>query len=139
MNYWLMKTEPEEFSWDDLVKKGAKGEAWTGVRNFIARGHLKEQKKGDLVFIYHTGKEKQIVGVGEVIKEHYKDPTDEKKIFYATDVIAKHPLKTPVTLAAIKADARFKTMPLVKYSRLSVQPVSAAEWSQICKMGGVKG
>ena len=86
------------------------------MRNFIARGHLKEQKKGDLVFIYHTGKEKQIVGVGEVIKEHYKDPTDEKKIFYATDVIAKHPLKTPVTLAAIKADARFKTMPLVKYA-----------------------
>jgi predicted RNA-binding protein with PUA-like domain len=139
MNYWLMKTEPEEFSWENLVKKGAKGEAWTGVRNFIARGHMKDQKKGDLVFIYHTGKEKQIVGVGEVIKEHYKDPTDEKQIFYATDVIAKYPLKTPVTLAAVKADARFKTMALVKYSRLSVQPVSATEWSQICKMGGVKG
>jgi predicted RNA-binding protein with PUA-like domain len=139
MNHWLMKTEPEEFSWDDLVKKGAKGEAWTGVRNFIARGHLKEQKKGDLVFIYHTGKEKQIVGVGEVVKEHYKDPTDEKQVFYATDVIAKYPLKTPVTLAAIKADARFKGMALVKYARLSVQPVSATEWSQICKMGGVKG
>jgi len=138
MKYWLMKTEPEEFSWDDLVKKGAKGEAWTGVRNFIARGHLKDQKKGDLVFIYHTGKEKQIVGVGEVLKEHYRDPTDEKQVFVATDVIAKYPLKTPVTLAAIKADARFKTMPLVKYSRLSVQPVSATEWSQICKMGGVK-
>ena len=139
MKYWLMKTEPEEFSWDDLVKKGAKGEAWTGVRNFIARGHLKDQKKGDLVFIYHTGKEKQIVGVGEVLKEHYRDPTDEKQVFVATDVIAKYPLKTPVTLAAIKADARFKTMPLVKYSRLSVQPVSATEWSQICMMGGVKG
>ena len=139
MAYWLLKTEPEEFSWDDQVKRGAKGEAWTGVRNFIARGHIKDQKKGDLVFIYHTGKEKQIVGVGEVVKEHYKDPTDEKKIFYATDVIAKYPLKTPVTLAAVKADARFKTMPLVKYSRLSVQPVSATEWSQICKMGGVKG
>ena len=139
MKYWLMKTEPEEFSWDDLVKKGAKGEAWTGVRNFIARGHLKDQKKGDLVFIYHTGKEKQIVGVGEVLKEHYRDPTDEKQVFVATDVIAKYPLKTPVTLAAIKADARFKTMPLVKYSRLSVQPVSTTEWSQICKMGGVKG
>ena len=139
MKYWLMKTEPEEFSWDDLVKKGAKGEAWTGVRNFIARGHLKDQKKGDLVFIYHTGKEKQIVGVGEVVKEHYRDPTDEKQVFVATDVIAKYPLKTPVTLATTKADARFKTMPLVKYSRLSVQPVSATEWSQICKMGGVKG
>jgi predicted RNA-binding protein with PUA-like domain len=139
MNYWLMKTEPEEFSWDDLVKRGAKGEAWTGVRNFTARGHMKDQKKGDLVFIYHTGKEKQIVGVGEVIKEHYRDPTDEKKVFVATDLIAKYPLKTPVTLATVKADARFKTMPLVKYSRLSVQPVAATEWAQICKMGGVKG
>jgi predicted RNA-binding protein with PUA-like domain len=139
MKYWLMKTEPEEFSWDDLVKKGAKGEAWTGVRNFIARGHMKDQKKGDLVFIYHTGKEKQIVGVGEVLKEHYRDPTDEKQVFVATDVIAKYPLKTPVTLAAVKADARFKTMALVKYSRLSVQPVSATEWAQLCKMGGVKG
>jgi predicted RNA-binding protein with PUA-like domain len=79
MNYWLMKTEPEEFSWDDLVKRGAKGEAWTGVRNFTARGHMKDQKKGDLVFIYHTGKEKQIVGVGEVIKEHYRDPASARR------------------------------------------------------------
>src|SRR5262245_28276908 len=138
MNYWLMKTEPEEFSWDDLVKKGAKGEAWTGVRNFIARGHLKDQKKGDLVFIYHTGKEKQIVGGGEVLKEPCKEPTDERKSLYATGVIAKYPFKTPVTLATIKADDRFKTMPLVKYARLSVQPVTAKEWAQICKMGGVK-
>ena len=139
MNHWLMKTEPDEFSWDDLVKRGAKGEPWTGVRNFTARGHLKDMKKGDLVFIYHTGDEKQIVGVGEVIKEHYRDPTDEKQVFVATDVIAKYPLKTPVTLATIKGDARFKTMPLVKYARLSVQPVTATEWAQICKMGGVKG
>jgi predicted RNA-binding protein with PUA-like domain len=139
MNHWLMKTEPEEFSWDDLVKRGAKGEPWTGVRNFTARGHMKEMKKGDLVFIYHTGKEKQIVGVGEVIKEHYRDPTDSSNVFVATDVIAKHPLKAPVTLATIKGDGRFKDMPLVKYSRLSVMPVTATEWSQICKMGGVKG
>jgi predicted RNA-binding protein with PUA-like domain len=139
MNHWLMKTEPEEFSWDDLVKRGAKGEPWTGVRNFTARGHLKEMKKGDLVFIYHTGKEKQIVGVGEVIKEHYRDPTDASNVFVATDVIAKHPLKTPVTLATVKGDGRFKDMPLVKYSRLSVMPVTATEWSQICKMGGIKG
>jgi predicted RNA-binding protein with PUA-like domain len=103
MNHWLMKTEPEEFSWDDLVKRGAKGEPWTGVRNFTARGHMKEMKKGDLVFIYHTGTEKQIVGVGEVIKEHYRDPTDASNVFVATDVIAKQPLKTPVTLATIKA------------------------------------
>jgi predicted RNA-binding protein with PUA-like domain len=138
MNYWLMKTEPEEFSWDDLVKRGAKGEPWTGVRNFTARGYLKDMKKGDRVFIYHTGDEKQIVGIGEVIKEHYRDPTDEKQVFVATDVIAKYPFKTPVTLATIKADERFKAMPLVKYARLSVQPVTAKEWAQICKMGGVK-
>lgn len=139
MKHWLMKTEPEEFSWDDLVTRGAKGEPWTGVRNFTARGHMKEMKKGDLVFIYHTGKEKQIVGVGEVIKEHYRDPTDASNVFVATDVIAKHPLKTPVTLATVKGDGRFKDMPLVKYSRLSVMPVSATEWAQICKMGGIKG
>ena len=74
MNYWLMKTEPDEFSWDDLVKRGAKGEPWTGVRNFTARGHMKDMKKGDRVFFYHTGDEKQIVGIGEVIKEHYTRP-----------------------------------------------------------------
>jgi predicted RNA-binding protein with PUA-like domain len=139
MNHWLMKTEPDEFSWDELVKRGKKGEAWTGVRNYTARGHLREMKKGDLVFIYHTGNEKQIVGVGEVIREHYLDPTDEKQAFVATDVIAKYPLKTPVTLATIKDDARFKTMALVKFSRLSVMPVTATEWSQICKLGGVMG
>ena len=138
MAYWLMKTEPEEFSWGDLVKRGAKGEPWTGVRNFIARKHLKAQKKGDHVFIYHTGDEKQIVGVGEVVRESYKDPTDEKGVFVATDVKALWPFKTPVTLATVKGDARFKEMPLVKYARLSVQPVTATEWSQICKMGGVK-
>ena len=138
MKYWLMKTEPEEFSWNDLVKRGAKGEPWTGVRNFTARAHLKDMKKGDHVFIYHTGDEKQIVGVGEVVKEWYRDPTDPKEVFVATDVKALEPLKTPVTLATIKGDARFKDMPLVKYSRLSVQPVTATEWAQICKMGGVK-
>lgn len=139
MNHWLMKTEPEEFSWNDLVKRGDKGEAWTGVRNFTARGHLNAMKKDDLVFIYHTGKEKQIVGVGAVIREHYPDPTDKTDNFVATDVIAKYPLKTPVTLATIKGDARFKAMALVKLSRLSVMPVTATEWSQICKLGGVKG
>jgi predicted RNA-binding protein with PUA-like domain len=138
MNRWLMKTEAEEFSWDDLVKRGAKGEPWTGVRNFTARRHLKDMKKGDRVFIYHTGDEKQIVGVGEVVKESYKDPSDPTGVFVATDVKALWPFKTPVTLAAVKGDARFKEMPLVKYARLSVQPVTATEWAQICKMGGVK-
>ncbi len=78
MAYWLLKTEPEDFSWDDLVKRGAKGEAWTGVRNFTARRHLKEMKKGDLAFIYHTGDEKQVVGIAEIAKEAYPDPTPAK-------------------------------------------------------------
>jgi predicted RNA-binding protein with PUA-like domain len=138
MAYWLMKTEPEEFSWDDCVKRGAKGEPWTGVRNFTARGHLKEMKKGEHAFFYHTGEERQIVGIAEVIAEAYPDPTDEKGIFKAVDVKSLKPLPKPVTLAAVKAAPRLKDMALVKYSRLSVQPVSAGEWKIICQMGGLK-
>jgi predicted RNA-binding protein with PUA-like domain len=138
MAYWLLKTEPEEFSWDDQVKRGAKGEAWTGVRNFRARGNLKEMKKGERAFFYHTGEEKQIVGIVEVIREAYPDPTDPKGIFRAVDVVAVKPFAKPVTLAAVKADARFKDMALAKYPRLSVQPVTAQEWKAICAMGGVK-
>src|SRR5689334_3275192 len=123
MKYWLLKTEPETFSWNDQVKKGAKGESWTGVRNFTARTNLKAMKKGDHAFFYHTGEEKQIVGIVEVVRESYKDPTDEKGIFVTVDVKAVTPLRKPVTLAEIKADARFKDMALVKYSRLSVQEV----------------
>jgi len=138
MAHWLMKTEPEEFSWDDCVKRGAKGEPWTGVRNFTARGHLKEMKKGEQAFFYHTGEERQIVGIAEVIVEAYPDPTDEKGIFKAVDVKSLKPLPKPVTLAAVKAAHRLKDMALVKYSRLSVQPVSAGEWKIICQMGGLK-
>ena len=107
MAYWLLKTEPEEYSWDDLKKKGAKGDAWTGVRNFTARNHLKAMKKGDRVFIYHTGDEKQVVGVAEVVRESYPDPTDEKGVFLSVDVKALTPLPKPVTLAAVKADKKF--------------------------------
>jgi predicted RNA-binding protein with PUA-like domain len=138
MAYWLMKTEPEEFSWDDAIKRGAKGESWTGVRNFTARRHLKEMKKGDQAFFYHTGDEKQVVGIAEVIRESYPDKTDEKGVFVTVDVKAVKPLPKPVTLAAIKAEARLKDMALVKYSRLSVQPVSAQEWKIVCGMGGLK-
>src|SRR5713101_4918906 len=134
-----MKTEPEEFSWDDQVNRGAKGEPWTGVRNFTARGNMKEMKKGDLAFFYHTGDEKQIVGIVEVIRESYPDPTDADGKFLAVDVKAVEPLPKPVTLAGIKAEARLKDMALVKYSRLSVQPVTAAEWKNVCHMGGKKG
>jgi predicted RNA-binding protein with PUA-like domain len=139
MAYWLLKTEPETFSWDHQVKRGAKGEPWTGVRNFTARRHLKEMKKGDLAFFYHTGDEKQVVGIAEVIRESYKDPTDADGKFLAVDVKAVEPLPQPVTLAGIRAEARLKDMALVKYSRLSVQPVTAAEWKIVCHMAGTKG
>jgi len=138
MAYWLLKTEPEEFSWDDQVKRGAKGESWTGVRNFTARGNMKEMKKGDHAFFYHTGDEKQVVGIVEVIREAYPDPTDEKGVFKSLDVKAVKPFPKPVTLAAVKADARLKDMALVKYARLSVQPVTPQQWKVICSMGGMK-
>jgi len=137
MAYWLLKTEPEEFSWADQVKRGAKGESWTGVRNFTARGYMKEMKKGDQAFFYHTGDEKQVVGIVEVIREAYPDPTDEKGVFKSLDVKAVNPVPKPVTLAAIKAEPRLKNMALVKYARLSVQPVSAQEWKIVCAMAGL--
>ncbi|MFL6796513.1 MAG: EVE domain-containing protein [Xanthobacteraceae bacterium] len=137
MAYWLMKTEPEQFCWDDQVKRGAKGEPWTGVRNFTARRHLKTMKKGEQAFFYHTGGEKQVVGIVEVIKEAYPDPTDDKGTFVVVDVKAVTPLPKPVTLAAVKAAPRLKDMALVKYSRLSVQPVTAQEWKTVCAMGGL--
>ena len=138
MSYWLLKTEPEEFSWDDQVKRGAKGEPWTGVRNFTARRYLKEMKKGDHALFYHTGDQKQVVGVVEVIRESYPDPNDEKGVFVAVDVKAVKPVPKPVTLAAIKAEPRLKDMALVKYARLSVQPVTPQEWKIVCTMAGAK-
>src|SRR3984893_7038536 len=138
MAYWLLKTEPEEFSWNDQVARGAKGEPWTGVRNYIARGNLKKMKKGERAFFYHTGKEKQVVGIVEVIREAYPDPTDADGTFVAVTVRSVNPLPKPVTLAAVKAEARFKDMALVKYSRLSVQPVAEKEWKMVCAMGGLQ-
>ena len=139
MAYWLMKTEPEEFSWDDQVKRGQKGEPWTGVRNFAARKHLKAMKKGEHAFFYHTGDEKQVVGIIEIIKEAYPDKTDEKGVFVCVDTRAVEPFAKPVTLATIKADAKLKSMVLAREPRLSVQPVTDEEWKTICRMGGVKG
>src|SRR6201987_1106970 len=112
MAHWLLKTEPEEFSWDDQVKRGAKGEAWTGVRNFIARGNLKAMKKGERAFFYHTGDEKQVVGIVQVMRESYRDPTDEKGVFLAVDVKAVKPFAKPVTLAAVKGGAGPKQIAL---------------------------
>ena len=140
MAYWLLKTEPEEFSWNDQVSRGKKGEPWSGVRNFIARKHLKEMKQGEKFFFYHTGKEKQVVGIGEVLREHYPDPTAAKgEPWVAITTGAVERLPQPVTLAAIKAEPKLKGMALVKYARLSVQPVSAEEWKHVCRMGGLKG
>ena len=139
MAYWLLKTEPEEFSWDEQVKRGAKGEAWSGVRNFTARNNLKEMKKGDKFFFYHTGGEKQVVGIGEVIREAFPDPTAKAgEPWIAVQTAAVEPVPKPVALATIKAEPKLKDMALVKYSRLSVQPVTAGEWKLVCKMGGVK-
>jgi predicted RNA-binding protein with PUA-like domain len=139
MAYWLLKTEPDTFSWAHQVEKGDDGEPWTGVRNFRARSNMKKMLKGERAFFYHTGDEKQIVGVVEVIREHYPDPSDEEGKFVAVDVRAIGPLREPVTLAAVKADERLKEMVLALQPRLSVQPVTDKEWGIILKMGGATG
>ena len=138
MAHWLFKTEPETFSWAMQKKKGAKGEPWSGVRNWQAARNMKEMKKGDLGFFYHTGDEKQIVGIVEVIGEYRKDPTDETGKFGLVDVKAVKEVPKPVTLAQVKADPKLKDMVLAKVARLSVQPVTPDEWKYICKLGGVK-
>lgn len=136
MAYWLIKSEPDTWSWDQHVKKGA--DSWTGVRNHQAKVHLQTMKKGDRAFFYHSNEGKEIVGVSEVVKEAYIDPSDKTNAFYAVDFKAVEPLKTPVSLATLKADKSFADMVLVKNSRLSVQPVTADEWKAIRKMGGLK-
>jgi predicted RNA-binding protein with PUA-like domain len=136
MAYWLVKSEPESFSWEQQVKAGV--EPWTGVRNFTARGNLKAMKKGDRAFFYHSGATKDIVGVVEVVREAYPDPTAKEGPWVCVDVKAVAPMPKPVTLAALKADKRFAEMPLVRYSRLSVSPVSPEHWKEICKLGGWK-
>ncbi|HTK80121.1 MAG TPA: EVE domain-containing protein [Rhizomicrobium sp.] len=138
MAHWLFKTEPDTFSWEMQKKRGAKGEPWSGVRNWQAARNMKEMKKGDLGFFYHTGDEKQIVGIVEVIGEYRKDTTDETGRFGLVDVKAVRDVPKPVTLAQAKADPKLKDMVLVKYSRLSVQPVTEAEWDHICKLGGIR-
>jgi predicted RNA-binding protein with PUA-like domain len=138
MAYWLVKSEPSVWSWDQQVAKGAKGEAWTGVRNFTARRHLQDMKKGDRAFFYHSNVGKEIVGIVVVIREAYPDPTAKGEPWIVVDVKAIEPLPNPVGLAAIKAEKKLKDMALVKYSRLSVQPVTDAEWKLVCKMSGKK-
>ena len=139
MSYWLAKSEPDAWSWEQQVKAGAKGTAWTGVRNHTAKLNLMKMKTGDRAFFYHSGVGKEIVGVVEIVREHYPDPTDETKKFVAVDLKAVAPVPKPVTLAAIKTEPRLAEMALLKQSRLSVQPVTPAEWKLICAMGGLKG
>jgi predicted RNA-binding protein with PUA-like domain len=136
MNYWLVKTEPHAYGWDQQLAHGV--EPWTGVRNFTARNHLKAMRNGDRAFFYHSGEGKEIVGVVEVVREGYPDPTAESGPWLAVDVKTVGPMPAPVTLAAIKADPQFADMLLVRQSRLSVMPVSKAHWDRICRMGGWK-
>lgn len=129
MNYWLIKSEPNTYSWDDLVRKGR--DHWDGVRNFKARNNIKQMKVGDWCLFYHSVNEKAIIGIVEVVKEYYKDPTTDDHRWYVMDVVPVRKLKRPVTLAEVKADERLSEMQLVKYSRLSVQSVSEGEFGII--------
>lgn len=138
MAYWLFKSEPATWSWDDQVKKGDAGEEWNGVRNHTAKLNMKAMQKGDLGFFYHSVDEKSIVGIVKVIAEAHPDSKDATGKWFCVDVAAVEPMPKPVTLAYVKAEPKLAEMALVKQSRLSVQPVSAEEWKLICKMGGLK-
>ncbi len=136
MAFWLVKSEPSSYSWEQMVKDGRT--FWSGVRNFQASSNLKKMKAGDRAFFYHSGDEKAVVGIVEVVKEYYPDHTDESGKFGMVDVKAVAPVKTPVTLAAVKAEPKLKNLLLVKQSRLSVMPIDEPSWRLICSMGGVK-
>ena len=138
MRHWLFKSEPETWSWAMQKKKGARGEPWSGVRNHTAKQNMMAMKKGDLGFFYHSGEEKAVVGIVEVIGEFRPDPTDEKGLFGLVIVKAVKDLPQPVTLAECKANPKLKDMSLVTSFRLSVQPVTEAEWKEVCRMSGSK-
>jgi predicted RNA-binding protein with PUA-like domain len=133
MNYWLVKSEPETYSWAQFTKDGQT--AWTGVRNYSARLHLRAMKKGDAVFFYHSGAEKSVVGLGRVAKEFYPDATAHEGDWSCVDLAAEKPLSKPVTLAQVKADKILKEMVLAKQSRLSVSPVTKAQFERMLKRG----
>lgn len=135
MNRWLLKTEPEEYAYADLVQQ--RRGVWDGVRNNWALQHLRAMQRGDLAFVYHTGKEKRIVGIAEVTRAAYPDPNADDERWVVVDVKPKRALPVPVTLAQIKADERFADLLLVRSTRLSVLPVNAAQWKALCVLGGV--
>ena len=139
MAYWLFKSEPGTWSWDNQVARGAKGEQWDGVRNYQARNNMKAMRLGDLGFFYHSANEKRIVGVVEGCAEAHPDSTTEDPRWECVDIRAVTPFPRAVNLAEIKAEPRLSELALVRHSRLSVVPVSEAEWRIICEMGGYAG
>lgn len=134
MNYWLVKSEPSVYSWDQFVKDGKT--TWDGVRNYAARLHLRAMKKGDEVFFYHSNEGVEIVGIARVVKESYQDPTTDDEKWVAVDLKPVRKLKKPVNLAQLKSEKKLKDMALLRISRLSVQPVTAEEWEIIMEMAG---
>lgn len=138
MNYWLFKSEPNTWSYEDQKAKGKAGEEWDGVRNYQARNYMREMKKGDLGFFYHSVKEKRVVGIVRVLREAHPDSTTDDPRWECVDVVAVMDMPEPVTLDQIKAEDKLADMVLVNNSRLSVQPVTAREWKLVCKMGGIK-
>ena len=135
MKYWLLKSEPDAWSWDNQVKEGPS--MWDGVRNYQARNNLKDMKKNDLCFFYHSVTEKSVVGIVKVVKEHYPDPTDKTERFVVVDVKAIKKLKKPVSLEKIKLNNKLKNIALVKQSRLSVMQIKEVEWNEIIKMSSI--
>lgn len=136
--YWLFKSEPDAFSWDMLVEKGSKGEAWEGVRNYLARNNMRAMKLGDLGFFYHSNEGKEVVGICEVSALVHPDETDTTGTWECVDVKAVRPMPKPVTLIDVKANPKLAKMALVTSMRLSVQPVTPDEWKEVCRMGGLK-
>ena len=136
--FWLLKSEPDVFSWEMMKARGAKGEPWTGVRNYLARNNMRAMRLGDLAFFYHSNEGKEIVGIVRVIALAHPDPDDTTGTWECVDVEAVRDLPKPVTLAAVKANADLAKMSLVTSMRLSVQPVMPAEWKLVCRLGGLK-
>jgi predicted RNA-binding protein with PUA-like domain len=137
MQTWLFKSEPEAFSWDNLVARGPKGESWDGVRNYQARNNMRAMKVGDLGFFYHSNEGKEIVGICRVIAPVHPEAKDETGKWECVDVAAVAAVPKPVTLDAVKVNPKLANMVLVVNSRLSVQPVTAEEWKEVCRMGGI--
>ena len=138
MGYWLFKSEPDSWSWDDQVARGDMGEEWDGVRNYQARNFMREMSVGDLGFFYHSMSEKAVVGIVEVIAKAHPDSTTDDERWECVDIKAVRPFTKPVTLEQIKAEEALEHMMLVRNSRLSVQPVTLAEWEHVCAMGDTK-